>query len=405
MMASLFAGVSGLKNHQTRMNVTGDNIANINTIGYKLGRSTFQEALVQTLRGAARPTSTTGGTNPLQMGLGMSLATIDNQFSQGGLESTGQVTDIAIQGSGFFMLSDGDATYYTRAGAFGFDANANMIQNSTGYILQGKMAETNGEILASTPLGNISIPFGQMDPPNPTTEIVMSSNLNSSATDADATLTSAGTTNISSVSGTAINGVGGTHNIIISGSNATNSVGSGTHANQINDVTGTAAAAVLGAGNYGQPIPADYDYVVTAVNALGETLGAEVTLTVPATADSVDVTWNAVAGATSYKIYRRANGEEYNEGSNGLIGTWTAGPLSFSDTGLAGTPASPPSANMTVNLVGTETLGSNLDVTGTDGLRMRVDNGDWISLAEITTASTINDLISVINSKANGITA
>ena len=86
MMASLFAGVSGLRNHQVRMNVVGDNIANVNTIGYKAGRTTFQEALVQTMRGASRPSSTTGGTNPLQLGLGMSVATIDNLFLQGGID-------------------------------------------------------------------------------------------------------------------------------------------------------------------------------------------------------------------------------------------------------------------------------------------------------------------------------
>ena len=107
MMASLFAGVSGLKNHQTKMNVVGDNIANVNTIGFKMGRVTFQEALVQTLRGAGRPSTTRGGSNPLQLGLGMSLASVDNLFIQGGLETTGQTTDLAIQGTGFFVLSDG----------------------------------------------------------------------------------------------------------------------------------------------------------------------------------------------------------------------------------------------------------------------------------------------------------
>ena len=84
MMASLFAGVSGLRNHMTRLNLVGDNIANINTVGFKSGRATFRESLVQTLQGASRPSSTSGGTNPIQLGLGMQIATVDNRFAQGG---------------------------------------------------------------------------------------------------------------------------------------------------------------------------------------------------------------------------------------------------------------------------------------------------------------------------------
>ena len=82
MMGSLYAGVSGLRNHQTKMNVIGNNIANVNTIGFKSGRVNFQEALVQTYRGAGRPSSISGGTNPVQMGLGMQTSSIDNLFLQ-----------------------------------------------------------------------------------------------------------------------------------------------------------------------------------------------------------------------------------------------------------------------------------------------------------------------------------
>ena len=130
MMSSLFAGVSGLRNHQVRMNVVGDNIANVNTIGFKTGRVTFQEALVQNLKGAGRPSGTIGGTNPQQLGLGMQVGTIDNLFQQGGLESTGQVTDLAIQGNAFFVLSDGLGEFYTRAGAWQSPAYVNILTRS-----------------------------------------------------------------------------------------------------------------------------------------------------------------------------------------------------------------------------------------------------------------------------------
>ena len=112
MMSSLFSGVSGLRNHQVQMNVIGNNIANVNTIGFKGGRVTFQEALVQTMKGAGRPSAISGGTNPVQIGLGMTVAAIDTFFQQGGLETTGQITDLAIQGSGFFVLNNGKGDFY-----------------------------------------------------------------------------------------------------------------------------------------------------------------------------------------------------------------------------------------------------------------------------------------------------
>jgi len=227
MMSSLFAGVSGLRNHQVKMNVIGNNISNVNTIGFKGGRVTFQEALVQTIKGAGRPTAISGGTNPVQIGLGMSVAAVDTQFLQGGLETTGQITDMAIQGSGFFVLSDGHGEFYTRNGAFGFDANSYLVDPSSGYKVQGKMANQAGEIPAVSTVGDIRLPFGQQDPANATTEITLANNLDSSATDSVAELVSAGTTNIDQVSGYAANGAGGLHEIVVTGSQAVQSTFTG----------------------------------------------------------------------------------------------------------------------------------------------------------------------------------
>lgn len=223
MMASLFAGVSGLRNHMVRMNLVGDNIANINTIGFKTGRVTFREALVQTLRGAGRPSATSGGFNPVQLGLGMNVATVDNSFSQGGLETTGQLTDLALQGSGFFILSDGKQEYYTRAGAFNMDANSNLVNPANGFFVQGKMANTDGTIPATTAIGNIMLPFGQQDPAKSTTQVFLANNLDSTATTSTASLFSAGATNIDSVTGVAADGAGGTHTVTITGVQPTNS--------------------------------------------------------------------------------------------------------------------------------------------------------------------------------------
>ncbi|MBD3257678.1 flagellar hook-basal body complex protein [candidate division GN15 bacterium] len=243
MMASLFAGVSGLKNHQTKLNVIGNNIANVNTIGFKSGRVNFQEALVQTFKGAGRPSAISGGTNPQQLGLGMEVATIDNLFLQGGLETTGQITDLAIQGSGFFVLGDNnDNKFYTRAGSFGFDADSNLVDPSTGLFVMGKMADRSGEIPSLATVGRISLPFGQQDPANATTEVRLANNINVSASDSVASLDYEGGSNVVTVSGTAFDGVGGTHNIEIVGAQAQNSFYQG--ANAATD----AAGVPLGAG-------------------------------------------------------------------------------------------------------------------------------------------------------------
>ncbi len=228
MMASLYAGVSGLKNHQVKMNVIGDNIANVNTIGYKAGRVNFQEALVQSFKGAGRPNAVTGGTNPLQLGLGMQVGTIDNLFLQGGLETTGQITDMAIQGSGFFVLGDNNNNrFYSRAGAFGFDADSNLVDPATGLFVMGKMADETGNIPSLATTGRIQMPFGQQDPARATANLRLANNLDNSATDSIASLTDAGGSGVVSVSGTAIDGIGGTHSIVVTGAQAVNATYTG----------------------------------------------------------------------------------------------------------------------------------------------------------------------------------
>ena len=117
-LRSLFSGVSALRNHQTMMDVIGNNIANVNTVGFKSGRATFSELYAQTLRGASRPTDTLGGTNPMQVGLGMAVNTLDTQFTQGSVETTGNPYDLALVGSSFFIVKEGGQTLYTRAGDF-----------------------------------------------------------------------------------------------------------------------------------------------------------------------------------------------------------------------------------------------------------------------------------------------
>lgn len=162
MMRSLFSGVSGLKNHQTRMDVIGHNISNVNTYGYKTQRVTFQDMLSQTISGAAKPEENRGGVNPKQVGLGMNIASIDRLFTQGSLQTTGNQTDVAISGDGFFIVADGDKKFYTRAGTFGIDRDGTLVNPANGLKVQGWMATTdeNGQkvVRANGSVEDIIIP-------------------------------------------------------------------------------------------------------------------------------------------------------------------------------------------------------------------------------------------------------
>jgi flagellar hook protein FlgE len=143
MMRALFSGVAGLKNHQTRMDVVGNNIANVNTYGFKYSRVTFQDMLSQTLAGAAKPEENKGGVNPKQVGLGMTIASIDKIFTQGSLQTTGNQTDLAISGDGFFIVASGDKKYYTRSGTFGLDKDGTLVNPANGLRVQGWKAMRN----------------------------------------------------------------------------------------------------------------------------------------------------------------------------------------------------------------------------------------------------------------------
>ena len=140
MMPSLFAGVSGLQNHQTEMDVIGNNIANVDTVAFKSSSVTFKEGFAQLLQGASRPPGNQGGINPIQVGLGMQIGSIDTNMTQGNLQSTGVNTDVAINGNSFFVARQGNQSFYSRSGNFQIDAQGNLVEPDNGFIVQGKMA-------------------------------------------------------------------------------------------------------------------------------------------------------------------------------------------------------------------------------------------------------------------------
>ena len=181
MSFALMAGVTGLQAHQRMLDVAGNNLANVNTIGYKSSRIIFSEMLAQILKRASQPTSTIGGVNPQQIGSGVQVAGISPDMAQGNLIRTNSPLDLAIEGQGYFVLSDGSGNLYTRAGAFAVDADSNLVDPSTGFIVQriGTVGESEG---FQTPgVTNTKIPYDLAMPASATSEIKVSGNLSADA--------------------------------------------------------------------------------------------------------------------------------------------------------------------------------------------------------------------------------
>ncbi|WP_435299654.1 flagellar hook protein FlgE [Timonella sp. A28] len=141
MLRSLFSGISGMRAHQTMLDVTGNNIANVNTTGFKSSQTQFTDTLSQMLTATGAPAQGTGGTNPAQVGLGVQVSAITTNFTTGARQTTGRATDMMISGDGFFVVQNNGQQYYTRAGAFDFDANGNLV-SADGSFVMGWAAET-----------------------------------------------------------------------------------------------------------------------------------------------------------------------------------------------------------------------------------------------------------------------
>ena len=181
MLKSLFSGVSGLQSHQVAMDIESNNIANVNTTGFKYSRANFSDLLAQTKAIATAPQGALGGKNPVQVGLGSTVSSTTRIFSQGSIQNSDKNTDVAIQGDGMFIISpDGGNTYkYTRSGDFKFDAGGNFVDNN-GFIAQGWLRDTTtGKVDSTAPISDINIAPGLTTPAQPTQEVVVKANLNS----------------------------------------------------------------------------------------------------------------------------------------------------------------------------------------------------------------------------------
>ncbi len=177
MGEALLSAVSGLKAHQQMIDVAGNNLANVNTYGFKSSRISFSEMMAQTIRQASQPTDGLGGTNPMQVGSGTQLSSISRDMSNGSLVVTGQTLDMAIEGEGYFVLNDGEKDVYTRVGAFGVDSQYYLVDPSTGYRIQRIGTEGVSDGFQDAADTGIKIPYSASLPAQATETVRFSGNL------------------------------------------------------------------------------------------------------------------------------------------------------------------------------------------------------------------------------------
>jgi len=174
---ALLSGVSGLKAHQKMLDIAGNNLSNVNTTAFKSSRVTFAELLSNTLKQASAPTTTAGGTNPQQIGNGVAVSTIDRNIAQGALMNTGQALDMAMEGSGYFTLNDGQREVFTRVGTFAVDADYYLVDPGTGYRVQRIGSEGEAEGFQDISSSDIRIPYDVALPARSTEMLAYTGNL------------------------------------------------------------------------------------------------------------------------------------------------------------------------------------------------------------------------------------
>lgn len=182
-MSALYTGVSGMLSHQTRMDAVANNIANVNTTGYKSNRVLFAETMHELLRAGTSPSSAVGGSNPASVGLGVQVAGTDRNFAQGSLQATGRTTDIALQGNGLIPVTDGQTVFYTRDGALGLDANGELIHLASG--MKVVTVTPGADPTSAGPTSTLRVPLGE-SVAQATTSVNLTGNLDSRTTDGEA---------------------------------------------------------------------------------------------------------------------------------------------------------------------------------------------------------------------------
>jgi flagellar hook protein FlgE len=188
MMTSFYSGLSGLTGYASALNIVGNNLANINTVGFKGSSMTFEDLVTNTFGGLA----TNGAGNPMQIGLGVMTSAIDGVFSQGSIQTSTEATNVAIEGNGFFIVGDTDNYRYTRDGTFSFSSDGYLINSDGNYVMGYTQQDANGELISSGSLNRIWLPANTVSAPNVTSFVQVYANLN--VNDADASTYTASVT-------------------------------------------------------------------------------------------------------------------------------------------------------------------------------------------------------------------
>lgn len=374
LTSTLFTGLSGLDVNQTRLNVVGNNIANVNTVGFKSSRTLFKPQFYITETAGGPPSGDFGGQNPSQRGLGAVVGSIEKNFEQGSIEPTGKATDMAIDGDGFFIVH-GKEQMYTRDGSFTLNSE-NQLVTTGGELVQGFGVDTNSNILSGE-LQNIEIPLGAVTSARATKSVTLEGNLN-----ADGAIA----TGASILNSQALTDFG-------SGSAA-----APTLASQLVDLRDPAATgtSLVTAGDVitlqgkrgGRDLPA-LQYTVGATDTVADfadfvnqALGIDTTLTVPSGSPSPGVTVGAIAGdaANTGRIIITGNlGEENAIAMSGTALTSSSGtaPFAFADgQDTAGITSSPTGESVYTSYVAYDSLGTPVTVNLTAVLEGKSDTGN-----------------------------
>ncbi|MDQ0203774.1 flagellar hook protein FlgE [Pectinatus haikarae] len=326
MMRSLMTAVSGLKNHQTRMDVIGNDIANVNTTGYKSNTVTFADTLSQTLSGSSSANGTTGGVNAKQIGLGMSVAAITNNFTAGSASSTGNNTDLAIDtDNGLFVVKNGDETYYTRNGNFTLDSNGNLTMNGNGYYVQGWNA-VDGSVNASGSTQNLKIDMNSSMQPKATSTVTLSGNLSADNTaetikGIKLTLADGTTQTVDSTDTTTAYGIGDSYTYTDSSGNSQSSAITAMTLTLSDGTTTTSSSGVYGSSyTLGGTTYPSYTTTATVYDSLGASHSIPVSIE-----QTGSDTWKAVVAPGTYDGLTVTAASTTNLTFDGSTGKLTSG--------------------------------------------------------------------------------
>jgi flagellar hook protein FlgE len=370
---SLYTGLTGLNVNEAQLNVIANNIANVNTVAFKSSRALFQTQFYVTNDAGTAPTTNFGGTDPDQQGTGAVVGSVDQDFTQGSIQATGQDTDLAINGSGFFVVQ-GQQQLFTRDGSFTLNAN-NQLVDSGGDFVQGYSADKNGNILTGK-LTNLTIPLGQLTQAKTTTSATLEGNLNPNGAVASGAsiLDSGPLTDITS--GTPATPTGATQLVDLASTSAPTvplfTVG------QTITVQGTRGGADLPSDTY---TVKSGDTVATLEDFFQQAMGIDTTVTNPTGTPTSGVTIGTLTGdpANSARLIITGNLGADNAlelGGTAITSSTGSAPLSFSDgSDPEGDTSDPTGESADTSFVVYDSLGTPITVNLTAALQSKSDTG------------------------------